>query len=91
MPPDVVVEVISPSNAANDRERKMKTFERFGVRECWILDPKAERIETYALQDGRYALAASAGRGETFASDALTGFTCAADTLFPGNILRLAS
>lgn len=83
VPPDVAVEVMSPSNAANDRGRKMKTFERFGVRECWILDPKAERIEIYALQDGRYALAASAGRGETFASDVLTGFMCAADTIFP--------
>ncbi|OFW25139.1 MAG: hypothetical protein A3H97_19890 [Acidobacteria bacterium RIFCSPLOWO2_02_FULL_65_29] len=83
VPPDVAVEVISPSNAANDRGRKMETFERFGVQECWILDPRIERIEIYALRDGRYAMTASAGRGETFASDVLTGFTCAADTLFP--------
>ena len=32
--PDVAVEVFSPSTAAADRGRKMRTFARYGVPEC---------------------------------------------------------
>jgi Uma2 family endonuclease len=83
VPPDVAVEVLSPGTAANDRGRKLKMFERFGVPEYWILDPHEERLEILALRDGRYAPASSAGRGQTFTSAALPGFACEAGVLFP--------
>jgi Uma2 family endonuclease len=81
--PDVAVEVISPSTAANDRGRKLRMFERFGVAEYWILDPGAERLDVRAIRGGRYESAASAGPGEAFTSGVLAGFSCDAGALFP--------
>ena len=40
--PDLAVEVLSPSTASNDRGRKMRMFQRYGVPEYWIVDPNAE-------------------------------------------------
>lgn len=82
-PPDVAVEVISPSTATNDRGRKLRMFERFGVPEYWILDPGRERIEVRTLQEGCYLEPASAGRGGRFSSPVLAGFSCDVDSLFP--------
>jgi Uma2 family endonuclease len=54
--PDLAVEVLSPSTAARDRGRKKEMFARFGVPEYWIVDPKAETIEVYALIGKEYHL-----------------------------------
>lgn len=43
--PDLVVEVLSPSTAANDRGPKLATYDRAGVREYWIIDPDAKTLE----------------------------------------------
>ena len=81
--PDVAVEVISAGTAARDRGRKLAMFERFGVQEYWIVDLVAERVEVRTLEQGRYALALSAGRGEELVSAVLAGLACRVDTLFP--------
>ena len=44
-PPDIAVEVLSPSTAATDRGAKMRLFARHGVPEYWIVDPVHEQIE----------------------------------------------
>ena len=54
--PDLVVEVLSPSTAANDRGIKKDTYEKAGVREYWIVDPVSKSIEVYHLQNGRLEL-----------------------------------
>lgn len=54
--PDLVVEILSPGTAANDRGRKMLVYEQCGVPEYWIVSPKEKSIEVYLLQDGRYTL-----------------------------------
>ncbi len=81
IPPDVAVEVISPSTARNDRGRKLAWYERFGVAEYWIFDPMAERIDIRALNRGNYVVTATAGRGEVFTSSVLPEFECAIDSL----------
>ena len=45
--PDLVVEVLSPSTAKNDRTRKLEAYARCGVREYWIVDPSSKIIEIY--------------------------------------------
>ena len=82
-PPDVAVEVLSPSTAANDRGRKLRMFERFGVAEYWMLDPAAELIEMRRLTVGRYAAPLVFGRSTHAESRVLPGFVCDVNTLFP--------
>jgi len=54
--PDLVVEVLSPSTAKNDKGYKKDLYEKSGVREYWIVDPNIRSIETYLLSDGKYQL-----------------------------------
>ncbi len=44
-PPDLLIEVLSPSNRAHDQVRKRALYARAGVREYWIIDPDAATIE----------------------------------------------
>ena len=44
-PPDLLIEVLSPSNRAHDQVRKRELYARGGVREYWIVDPEQRVIE----------------------------------------------
>lgn len=82
VPPDIAVEVLSPSTAAVDRGRKMRMFERFGVREYWMVDPDTERIEVYRLDRDRFVLAESASGAASAHSTVLPDFSVDAAALF---------
>jgi len=81
-PPDVVVEVLSPSTRRNDLGRKKATFARFGVSEYWLLDPHKEHVDRYAHADGAYERTLSVGPHEQFESVVLAGFSCPVESLF---------
>jgi Uma2 family endonuclease len=51
-PPDLIVEIISPSNSYTDRNIKKKTYLNFGVQEYWIVDPGNKTIEAYTPETG---------------------------------------
>ena len=48
-PPDLVIEILSPSTAKKDRTKKKDGYARFGVPEYWIVDPYHLTIEQYML------------------------------------------
>ncbi len=48
--PDIVVEVTSPSRRRYDRVLKHAVYRDYGVREYWIVDPAARRIEVIGWQ-----------------------------------------
>jgi Uma2 family endonuclease len=48
--PDLVVEVLSPSSAKNDWNKKFSLYEKAGVREYWIVNPKAKIVNIFLLQ-----------------------------------------
>jgi len=55
--PDLLVEVISPGSASEDRVRKFSEYERAGVGEYWIIDPRPrkQQADFYLLgQDKLY-------------------------------------
>jgi len=55
--PDLVVEVLSPSTLKYDWNYKFNLYERAGVREYWIVDPKPKKVNVFLLQpDGKYDL-----------------------------------
>ena len=51
--PDIVVEVVSPSNPEMDYISKLHLYDTAGVREYWICDPERERTTVYRFEDGR--------------------------------------
>lgn len=52
--PDLVVEILSPSNPRHDTVLKKKLYERAGIREYWIVDPDEHVVEVYVLGEGGY-------------------------------------
>ncbi len=65
--PDLVVEIISPSSALIDRTTKKSLYEKYGVKEYWIVDPDEETIEVYSLENKVFV-----GVGVFFKSETLT-------------------
>ena len=57
--PDFVVEILSPSTRKRDLSSKRDIYEKFGVKEYWIIDPKAETIDVYVLEDGKFTMSGS--------------------------------
>lgn len=53
-PPDLVIEVSSPSTRGRDRLVKRALYERFGVAEYWIVDLEEQVIEAYRLEDSGF-------------------------------------
>ena len=56
IPPELIVEVLSPSSGRIDRVRKLDLYLRHGVTHYWIVDPEEGTIEAYKLQDTTYSL-----------------------------------
>ena len=81
--PDIAVEVLSPSTAAVDRGRKIRLFARYGVPECWIVDPLRRQIEIHVLDpDGACRHAQTAGEDDTVRSVLLPDLTFDAARIF---------
>ena len=53
--PDLVIEILSPSTAAHDRNRKADLYARYGVAEYWMVDTETETIEIRRLGDAGYS------------------------------------
>lgn len=53
-PPDLVVEVLSPSTAAYDRATKLPIYADAGVPEVWLIDSQAKTVEILKLQGKKY-------------------------------------
>ncbi len=81
-PPDLVVEVLSPSNAGDDLVHKKRVYERSGVREYWIADPREQTVEVFVLEGGRYRQHVRVVETGTATSVLLSGFTVDAAALF---------
>lgn len=80
--PDLVVEILSPSTEALDRGYKKSLYARFGVAEYWIVDPKAQAIEVYALGSAGYELKGRYGKGDRFTSPLFPGLGLPLDEVF---------
>ncbi len=81
-PPDLVVEVLSPTTFYKDLRKKMTAYSRFGVQEYWIVDPEMQTIEVYARQDDKLQLARKFSSGETVESALLPGLRLAVRDVF---------
>jgi len=53
--PDLVVEVLSPSENKRRKQRKLEDYEKIGVPEVWLVAPDSEIVEVRILKDGHLA------------------------------------
>ena len=54
--PDMVIEILSPSNARHDILLKFHLYQKAGVREYWIVDPEMKIVSAHILKDGEYVV-----------------------------------
>lgn len=54
--PDLVVEIVSPGSVVRERVHKKEIYERAGVPEYWIVDPKYFSVEIYEHTPSGYSL-----------------------------------
>ncbi|HJZ69878.1 MAG TPA: Uma2 family endonuclease [Blastocatellia bacterium] len=47
--PDLIIEVLSPGaeNERRDRKAKRKLYQKYGVKEHWLIDPQLRTVEMY--------------------------------------------
>jgi Uma2 family endonuclease len=74
-PPDVVMEVLSPTTRRVDRLEKMVEYARAGISEYWIVDPEGGAVEVFTLREGAYELVGKWSGGDQAYSEVLAGFT----------------
>ena len=80
--PDLIVEILSPSTAEIDRKVKFSLYEKYGVREYWIITPDAEIVQLFALRAKGYELLGNFSGKQEVRSEVLTGFACRAEEIF---------
>ena len=49
--PDFIIEIVSPGNPEDDYVRKLYYYQKYGVREYWIVDPEKQRTMIYRYED----------------------------------------
>lgn len=76
--PDLVVEVLSPGNQneRRDREVKLRLYSLKGVLEYWIVAWRLRQIEVYRRNDGQLRLVGTLLAEDILSSPLLPGFAC---------------
>jgi Uma2 family endonuclease len=70
-PPELVVEILSPSTSRRDKRQKFRLYERHGIAEYWIIDPTNQFVELWHLVDGSYQMIDVFSPGSVFESPQL--------------------
>jgi Uma2 family endonuclease len=82
--PDLVIEMLSPSNKEYDRDTKLRAYEKAGVPEIWYFDPEDRTAEILNLgSDGRYVVTAKLSGNAGIISDVLAGLRLTLSEVFP--------
>jgi len=79
--PDLVIEILSPSNSAIEMYRKLNIYRKAGVPEIWIINPDEKQVDVYHLIDNRY-VSNILLMGDTLKSQRFPGFEIPLDVLF---------
>ena len=80
VPPDLLVEVLSPSNTSKQIRGKLRGYFAKGVRMVWVIAPEDRTLTIYRTPDeGRLVHESAPVTGD----DVLPGFTCRVNDLLP--------
>ncbi len=83
--PDLIVEVLSPGTSRLDQHVKFAAYEKAGVPEYWLADPKTRSITVFTLsaKTGEYEELGRFGPEDSVRSAELKGFETSVAPLFP--------
>jgi Uma2 family endonuclease len=82
-PPDLVIEVLSPWTAETDREKKARTYARFGVPHFWIVSPFDETVILYRLAESKYERVGLYQGDDRFEAEPFAGLTVELAKVWP--------
>ncbi len=51
--PDLIIEIISPSTAKKDMIQKLNLYQKYGVKEYWIVDPAEQDVSVLTLKEDK--------------------------------------
>ncbi len=76
--PDLLIEILSPSNRGHDLLTKRALYARAGVREYWIVDPTSQTVEVLTLDRDAFHTIQTAAGDDVVVSSLLGGaaFRC---------------
>ena len=80
--PDLVIEVLSASDAEKVLSGKLADYQRIGVKECWLVSREARSVEVLQLTKEQSQSLGHFGLGETLRSGALPDLQLAVNTIF---------
>jgi len=52
--PDLVIEIVSPSNTHSELFLKFQYYMKAGVKEYWVIDPERKNVQVHIYENGRY-------------------------------------
>ncbi len=82
--PDLIVEILSPSNNQKELINKYEVYEESGVKEYWIIHPSEKTLFIYTLVDGKYVPSKLYTIGHKVASSVLNDFVLDLEQVFEG-------
>ena len=82
--PDIVVEILSPSNNKKELKNKYDIYEEAGVQEYWVVFPSEKTMLVYMLTDGKYVPSRLMVGGDVVTSAILPGFSMDLADIFSG-------
>lgn len=80
--PDLIVEILSPSNSRVELQNKFELYEEFGVREYWIIHPVECSLLIYTLVSGKYQASRLFTSGDKIKSSVLPGLELDLEEVF---------
>ena len=83
-PPELVVEVLSPSTRRRDLVLKRRRYASFGVLEYWLADPVNRTIRVLELRGGEYIERGVYGVGDEIVTPLIPGLRISVAQVFAG-------
>jgi Uma2 family endonuclease len=81
--PDLVIEILSPSNTRRDLEEKLRDYQSIDVREAWVAATQGQTVEVLQLSSERIERSGLYGLGDRIVSQVLCELQLTVDEVFP--------
>lgn len=82
--PDLVIEIVSPSSASYDTIEKREVYEKYGVKEYWLVFPQEKAVEVLTIEKGIYKEFCKARKTGIVKSNIIEGLIVEIKEVFEG-------